>query len=110
MNRFRFSLRTLFVVVTVACVWLGYQLNWIRQRHEILRKNDQLGGWTGSWPNPKPSWRLHLLREQPVGYIMVGNGVEESEFRRIASLFPEAEVVRTANENSAKIHIAPLLP
>ncbi len=26
----RFSLRTLFVVVTVLCVWLGYELNWIR--------------------------------------------------------------------------------
>jgi hypothetical protein len=31
----RFSLRTLFVVVTVLCVWLGYELNWIRQRHHF---------------------------------------------------------------------------
>jgi hypothetical protein len=36
--RFAFSLRTLFVVVTVICCWLGYELNWIRQRHEALAK------------------------------------------------------------------------
>ena len=28
----QFSLRTLFVVVTVFGCWLGYQLNWIQQR------------------------------------------------------------------------------
>jgi hypothetical protein len=35
---FRFSLRTLFVVMTVAGFgsWIGNQLNWIRQRHEFL--------------------------------------------------------------------------
>ena len=32
---FRFSLRMMFVVVTVFGCWLGYELNWIRQRHEI---------------------------------------------------------------------------
>jgi hypothetical protein len=35
----RFSLRTLFVVVTVLGCWLGYQLNWIRQRHDFLARN-----------------------------------------------------------------------
>jgi hypothetical protein len=32
---YQFSLRTMFVLVTVACVvlaWVGYSLNWIRQR------------------------------------------------------------------------------
>jgi hypothetical protein len=33
---FAFSLRALFVVVTVFGCWLGYQLNWIRERHEAL--------------------------------------------------------------------------
>jgi hypothetical protein len=34
---FRFSLRTLFVVVTVFCVWLGYNLNWLRQRRAVIQ-------------------------------------------------------------------------
>ena len=36
---FRFSLRTLFVVVTIVCVlagWLTYSLNWISQRHAFI--------------------------------------------------------------------------
>ena len=33
---FRFSLRTMFVVVTVMGGWLGYCLNWIRERHAAL--------------------------------------------------------------------------
>ena len=35
--RFAFSLRTLFLAVTVSCCFLGYQLHWIHQRHEVLR-------------------------------------------------------------------------
>lgn len=37
---FRFGLRTMFVVVTVFACWLGYQLNWIRQRHAFLARKD----------------------------------------------------------------------
>lgn len=36
----RFSLRALFLVVTVVCVWLGYHLNWIRQRHAFLAEQE----------------------------------------------------------------------
>ena len=35
---FAYSLRTLFVVITVLGCWLGYEWNWIRQRHEMLAK------------------------------------------------------------------------
>ena len=40
---FRFSLRTMLVVVAgvavpLACI--GYQLNWIRQRHEVLKNSN----------------------------------------------------------------------
>ncbi len=38
----RFSLRTLFVVVTVLASWLGYELNWVRQRHQLLNRPDVL--------------------------------------------------------------------
>ena len=33
---FSYSLRTMFAVVTVLCVWLGYELKWIRQRRAIV--------------------------------------------------------------------------
>lgn len=31
-----FSLRTLIICVTALCIWLGYQVNWIRQREAFL--------------------------------------------------------------------------
>ena len=37
----RFSLRAFFVAVTAICLWLGYELNWIRQRHDFLARQDQ---------------------------------------------------------------------
>jgi hypothetical protein len=37
-----FSLRTLFLVVTAFAVWIGYELNWIRQRHELINRQAHL--------------------------------------------------------------------
>jgi hypothetical protein len=36
----RFSLRSLFIALTILACWLGYQLNWIRQRREFYAKNE----------------------------------------------------------------------
>ena len=33
---FAFSLRTMFIVVTLFGCWLGYELHWIRQRHAFI--------------------------------------------------------------------------
>jgi hypothetical protein len=41
---FRFSLRTLFVVVTVFGCWMGYEVNWIRQRRALLSSSFALLG------------------------------------------------------------------
>src|SRR5262245_12715901 len=35
---FRFSLRTTFLVVTAISLWLGYEVNWIGQRHAFLAR------------------------------------------------------------------------
>jgi hypothetical protein len=43
---FRFSLRTLLVVVTILSVWLGYQLNTARQQAASNRSIKQIGGWS----------------------------------------------------------------
>lgn len=44
-RRFRFSLRTLFAVVTVAGIilgWIGFQLNWIKERRQAM-ENGEIG-------------------------------------------------------------------
>ena len=36
LHSFRWSLRTMFVVVALAACWLAYEANWIRQRREVV--------------------------------------------------------------------------
>lgn len=101
-RRWSYSLRTLFVVVTVFACWLGYELNWIRQRQQA---REWLGGQTNSWYAPSlvgarsqasAPWGLRLLGEQGV----VGIGLDVSPFAgpvpysraQLERIFPEARV------------------
>ena len=101
---FSFSLRTMFVVVRVFACWLGYELNWIRQRHEALDKD----GFTSEAPPASadfvtaPGW-LWLFGERGYDTIwfkvpnderdgMELNPAEVAEVARVSRLFPEAEI------------------
>jgi len=55
---FRFSLRTMFVVVTVFAVWLGYQVNWIRERKKLRVEWEESGGWIVAGQAP---WQIRIL-------------------------------------------------
>lgn len=96
--------------------WVGYQINWIRQRREIIA-NPKYGYGTGPfflWERPDAPWQLRILGEP--GYLvisvpMVGDvqerfGNQEAisiddlrlypeewrEMERVSQLFPEANV------------------
>ena len=44
----RISLRTVFVVMTVLGCWLGYELNWMHQRHRLIAKHQSnIEKWQG---------------------------------------------------------------
>ena len=93
---FHFSLRTLFVLVTIFGVWLGLQIKWIVDRHELLAHRD------GRTP-PRPlafvcengdaaaPWSIRLLGERGIYGIMLGD-VDQATASRIKNLFPEAWV------------------
>jgi hypothetical protein len=108
MPRFRprltFSLRTMLVLVTILCIWLGYHLNWIRQRREALAWVETHGAkwWASSpWePIPAPMG-LRLLGQDGVSLIdcdsMAWRSREEQDalkqrFATYRQLFPEAIV------------------
>ena len=112
----RFSLKTLFLLpAAVACLLLGYQLNWIRQRHAVLnspsiRFTDSTVEWTSGDENydvpedglivAEPPLLLRSLGEKGYGQLFLVSPetdfelVDESdpELARIRSLFPEAHV------------------
>ena len=95
---FGFSLRTLFVLVTVLGVFLGWvdvQLKWIRDRHEARSHHDAL--WTvystpiGPW-QPQAPWRVRIFGESGTATIYLRDEKSDAELQRIETLFPEASV------------------
>ena len=101
----RFSLRGLFVAITIFGCWLGYQLNWIRQRHAWLaspeaksenffltRENDHPPGML--WLFGEPGFDSIHLTMPPRKIAREGSPVltpEEMERARLVQrLFPEA--------------------
>ena len=100
---FRFTLRTLLVVVLLLAIplgWLAVQLKWIRDRHEALRGLMQppsrafILDWSSSFVHERDDvlpWSLRLLGESSVRQIFILHG-QESELQPLRRLFPEAEV------------------
>ncbi len=118
---FRFSLRTLFVVVTVLAVFIAYHVNWIHQRHEFIEVAPERSGYVASrdpyLPNGEPqrppgllwifgetgyfeiSLKFHWQQLEPsVDGAMVGMSappLDDSDLaivERCRWLFPEAQV------------------
>jgi hypothetical protein len=106
-NRFRYSLRTLFVVVTVACLiggWVAYQLNWIRQRHEFLLSGNFSVTIRNFDEESKPvPWSLRLFGEsRPFGdFFQVPYPEGNPELQRIRRLFPEMGVSNSLSTHHA---------
>lgn len=104
-------MRTLFVVVTVFAVWLGWELSYIHQRKSMLSAVREGGGTVD------PAWFWHAFnnnvthgRRQPelklaqisiirlwlgdvaIGHLELPYDYDERELRRFQRAFPEAEV------------------
>jgi hypothetical protein len=93
---FRFSLRTLFVLVTVigvAAGWLANQLNWIRQRHQT-RDWARQHGVEYYFEDTPQSWILRLFREEGIDRMKVRMGKNEDDkgLNALISAYPECKV------------------
>jgi hypothetical protein len=94
---YQFGLRTMFVltvVVSIPLAWVGYSLNWIRQRRE-WRKENPHSCYEGSAPSgynsPPPIAApngLSLFGEKGVQYVWC----EHRDAELAKRLFPEAEI------------------
>jgi len=107
---FRFSLRTLFVLLTAFGIWLGWQVHIVSTRKQFISNITDSGGklaFSDSVvasptykPVPQISWLRRIFGDRAVVVIsFVGssgqNGVDESELAAIKATFPEAEVYST---------------
>lgn len=109
-RRFRFSLRTVFVLITLlgmALAWVVVQVKWINDRHYALRFSDHAGAVlpaTVVSPRPGPvppaPWSIRILGEKGRRTICVVRDSKdmtdaqfEAKVERIQRLFPEAEIL-----------------
>ena len=118
--RLRFTLRTLFVLVTVLCLWLGWNAGTVHHRRQ-LRAQMIARGWiffgdsadansagtalpilTRMLPRSdvSPSWIRQMLGDSLVPWIGYPRGVPRSESKRdedlLESAFPEAQFIETS--------------
>ncbi|HEY4308262.1 MAG TPA: hypothetical protein VGN12_02320 [Pirellulales bacterium] len=106
---FRFSLATMFVVVTMVGLFLGWRawcLDWIQQRWDVMdeRCMDYVSG-VGGDGYPKAPFMLRMFGEQGCDKLTVAffnadpdaalTPKQQREFLRIKGLFPEATDLRT---------------
>ena len=107
---FRFSLRTMFVLVTALCCFLAWQMSIVRQRRAVLanlrsRPAIQIttaAVWEKNLSPPRTPPRrveIPLLRRwlgdeaiQEIGYGRGFHNLSKAELARLARLFPEAEI------------------
>jgi hypothetical protein len=96
---FRFGLRTMFVVVTVVCVWLGYHVNWMHRRRALLNERNVAVSFAPA--RRPPSFALWLLGERgATGVFLQYDGwmgaewSEANEAQKIlaSQLYPEAQI------------------
>src|SRR5262249_17973923 len=98
----RFTLRTLFVLVTLVACWLAWEMNFIRQRKAFL----QSVGWSLRADGPPtliskkqvakiPAWR-RWLGDHPFSIIALPPDSTDEAQHQAEALFPEAAVVRNS--------------
>ena len=97
-----FSLRTMFVVVTVMAIFIAYHVNWIRQRHRLIVEEDLKRDGHVSWsgvPGVRAPGVLWLFGENGVNttFVMVeGEDIDHlttsdmGRVKKARQLFPEA--------------------
>ncbi len=90
-GRYSFSLKTLFLVVTVFGIWLGWQTNQVRERALVIRLvNEANGDYCTESDTAAPGWRDSLLGDRSVNLFFLRRNTPSHLRERIAGAFPEA--------------------
>jgi hypothetical protein len=107
---FRFSLRTMFILVTAICCWLAWESSVVRGRQAVLRELRARPGIEITTAEaravqlppgtaPPPAARVSLVRRwlgdqaiQEIAYAQGYHNLSRADLDRIARTFPEAKL------------------
>lgn len=111
---FRFSLRGMFVLVTLVCVWLGWNLNTVRERRAVRKEFEARNGFSFQTANDyfagrvlgpdehlaSVSFSRRLCGDQAIQVIWYPwfEGPNETDLARLGRAFPEAQLTETPPE------------
>jgi hypothetical protein len=93
---FQFSLRTLFVVVTVVALfsgWIGWRLNQARQRENLLQSLRVDGARITRIPAQSSPFMLRKFGTTYIGEILLPSSrFSNADINRVRATFPEAKI------------------
>jgi hypothetical protein len=94
----RFSVRTLLIAVTIFCVWLGWQVQIVRERKACLRwiaiNNHQFAEpLSPSPPRYALSWHRRMLGDSGLMLLILRAEITDADLKRLQRAFPEATVL-----------------
>ena len=87
-RRFQYSLRTLLLVMTLACIgmsWLGVKMQQARKQREAVEAIEKLGGWVHYDYQVDQSGRWHFGAVPP-GPAWLRNGLGEDFFSTVVDI------------------------
>ena len=85
---FRFGLRTLFVVMTLVAVWLGWQASIVRERNALIAE-----GWLWPFESKDQVWSIReLMGDKRYRVMILKDGMSAEQFARTQKVFPESQV------------------
>lgn len=94
---FRFSLRTLFVVITLIAVCLGWQASIVCERQALLAEGKARGLWSPDYGHDSHGWLnglsvRRMMGDKPVPFFIVWDNIEPYDYSTLISAFPEARL------------------
>ena len=107
-----FTLRTLFVVVTVLACWLAWTAYHVSEHNRVARLLLDANGTgttsiTAVWDDEGEEWKLDVRGRLPIGWRLFGaipvdsitldSDATESDFHDYTRLFPEAYIFLPAH-------------
>ena len=97
MPRLRFSLRTMFVVITICCgplAWIGVYTKWKYDRRAAFNSCNPKVVHFGAHPLQQLPFGLWFVgdREIPAMTIRVVTAEDEAKVQKLKTLFPECDV------------------
>ena len=109
--RFQYSLRTVFVALTVLavpCWYVGWQYQIVQHRKELQAKAEKTAVFIDIHFDDSPTlpWVRRSFGDEPINLIILREGMQDSDVQAIKNAFPESNFDAVGSCITEKMHPA----